>query len=393
MFVARVYKIMIGAPSDIKEEVQIAKEVVHEWNYINTESHHKVLLPLHWSISCYPSSGKHPQKLINEQIVNKSDLLICIFGLRLGSPTDTDISGSVEEINEHLNAGKEVMIFFRKNLNISSTNDLQQATKLLEFKESIKGEVLFEEYNDEKEFKPLLEKKLQLFLNNKWLNPDYIPNEIAGRDVEISLNKKEITIPYKSTENIEVKGVELDRCDIKVEDNFYAYASTNNGEIEIEGRKVGTTKLTVSYGEKKSECAITIIPMSTFCGTPMLHFNSNYLDIKNKCKDIIKEDNNLLICKENDIFHHYLFKDNHLILVMSYINANSDTSSNFLNAYNSMNERYRFMTNAGNNIYWYQQHEKQFYIVSVQDKKSKDWYFFYSPSQDLIRKNIENIKG
>lgn len=66
MFVARVYKIMIGAPSDIKEEVQIAKEVVHEWNYINTESHHKVLLPLHWSISCYPSSGKHPQKLINE---------------------------------------------------------------------------------------------------------------------------------------------------------------------------------------------------------------------------------------------------------------------------------------------------------------------------------------
>lgn len=57
-----------------------------------------------------------------------------------------------------------------------------------------------------------------------------------------------------------------------------------------------------------------------------------------------------------------------------------------------MNERYRFMTNTGDNIYWYQQHEKQFYIVSMQDKKSKNWYFFYSPSQDLIRKNIENIK-
>ena len=65
-----------------------------------------------------------------------------------------------------------------------------------------------------------MKKSFKLFLNNKWLNPDYIPNEIIGQDVEISLNKKEITIPYKSTENIEVKGVELDRCDIKVEDIF-----------------------------------------------------------------------------------------------------------------------------------------------------------------------------
>ena len=50
-FIARVYRIMIGAPSDIKEEVQIAKDVINEWNYVHTELHHKVLLPLHWSIS------------------------------------------------------------------------------------------------------------------------------------------------------------------------------------------------------------------------------------------------------------------------------------------------------------------------------------------------------
>ena len=55
---------MIGAPSDIKEEVQIAKDVINEWNYVHTELHHKVLLPLHWSISAYPNSGKHPQKVI-----------------------------------------------------------------------------------------------------------------------------------------------------------------------------------------------------------------------------------------------------------------------------------------------------------------------------------------
>ena len=49
-FIARVYRIMIGAPSDIKEEVQIAKDVINEWNYVHTELHHKVLLPLHLSL-------------------------------------------------------------------------------------------------------------------------------------------------------------------------------------------------------------------------------------------------------------------------------------------------------------------------------------------------------
>ena len=32
MFQADVYKIMIGAPSDIKEEVNIAINAIHHWN-------------------------------------------------------------------------------------------------------------------------------------------------------------------------------------------------------------------------------------------------------------------------------------------------------------------------------------------------------------------------
>lgn len=37
MFQANVYKIMIGAPSDIKEEVSIAMNTIHHWNNINAE--------------------------------------------------------------------------------------------------------------------------------------------------------------------------------------------------------------------------------------------------------------------------------------------------------------------------------------------------------------------
>ena len=98
MFQANVYKIMIGAPSDIKEEVNIAIDAIYHWNNINAEKQKTVLLPLHWSISAYPIIGMHPQKAINQQVVNKSDLLICIFGAKLGTPTQDYASGSVEEI-------------------------------------------------------------------------------------------------------------------------------------------------------------------------------------------------------------------------------------------------------------------------------------------------------
>ena len=390
-FIARVYRIMIGAPSDIKEEVQIAKDVINEWKYVHTELHHKVLLPLHWSISAYPNSGKHPQKIINEQVVDKSDLLICIFGSKLGTPTDTDISGSVEEINEHLKAGKDVMIFFRKNLEIESLDDMQQVEKLLKFKESIKGNALFEEY-EKNSFKSILSQKLQLFLNNTWLNPNYEPKEIELDVVEIKLDKSNLDIPYNGTAYLSVDGIELDKCNIRIEDDFYAYASTSNDKIEIKAYKVGTTKVIVSYGQNKAECTLHITPINDFCGNPILQFDKTYSEVKDMCSSVTNEVENVLTCREGNVLHHYLFNDEKLTIVVSHVKKLENTVSYFLDAANSMDERYKRLTSVGNNIHWYQEYKQQIYIASVEDEQNKDWYFFYSPSKELIEKNIERYK-
>lgn len=390
-FIARVYRIMIGAPSDIKEEVQIAKDVINEWNYVHTELHHIVLLPLHWSISAYPNSGKHPQKIINEQVVDKSDLLICIFGSKLGTPTDTDISGSVEEINEHLKAGKDVMIFFRKNLEIESLDDMQQVEKLLKFKESIKGNALFEEY-EKNSFKSILSQKLQLFLNNTWLNPNYEPKEIELDVVEIKLDKSNLDIPYNGTAYLSVDGIELDKCNIRIEDDFYAYASTSNDKIEIKAYKVGTTKVIVSYGQNKAECTLHITPINDFCGNPILQFDKTYSEVKDMCSSVTNEVENVLTCREGNVLHHYLFNDEKLTIVVSHVKKLENTVSYFLDAANSMDERYKRLTSVGNNIHWYQEYKQQIYIASVEDEQNKDWYFFYSPSKELIEKNIERYK-
>lgn len=382
---------MIGAPSDIKEEVQIVKDVINEWNYVHTELHHKVLLPLHWSISAYPNSGKHPQKIINEQVVDKSDLLICIFGSKLGTPTDTDISGSVEEINEHLKAGKDVMIFFRKNLEIESLDDMQQVEKLLKFKESIKGNALFEEY-EKNSFKSILSQKLQLFLNNTWLNPNYEPKEIELDVVEIKLDKSNLDIPYNGTAYLSVDGIELDKCNIRIEDDFYAYASTSNDKIEIKAYKVGTTKVIVSYGQNKAECTLHITPINDFCGNPILQFDKTYSEVKDMCSSVTNEVENVLTCREGNVLHHYLFNDEKLTIVVSHVKKLENTVSYFLDAANSMDERYKRLTSVGNNIHWYQEYKQQIYIASVEDEQNKDWYFFYSPSKELIEKNIERYK-
>lgn len=170
MYNANVYQIMIGAPSDIIEEIQMACETINRWNALNSEQYKIVLLPLHWSINSYPSAGNRPQHFLNQQLVEKSDLLICIFGTRIGTPTGKDISGTVEEFKEHVKVGKNVMMFFKNTAENVSSLDPQQLQQLNEFKQNIKESVLWWDYQKAENFKDLLFSKLQLYINDNWLS-------------------------------------------------------------------------------------------------------------------------------------------------------------------------------------------------------------------------------
>lgn len=97
-------------------------------------------------------------------------------------------------------------------------------------------------------------------------------------------------------------------------------------------------------------------------------------------------------CREGNVLHHYLFNDEKLTIVVSHVKKLENTVSYFLDAANSMDERYKRLTSVGNNIHWYQEYKQQIYIASVEDEQNKDWYFFYSPSKELIEKNIERYK-
>ncbi len=223
MYQANVYKIMIGSPSDIKEEVQTAIDVLKHWNNLHSEQNKIVLLPLHWSFSSYPTMGRNPQKSLDKQMVEKSDLMVCIFGTRLGSPTDTEISGTVEEINEHRKIGKDVMVFFKKSADDVYSMDPKQLQKIVEFRESIKNDALWCDFSDENDFKQKLEDKLQLYINEHWAKTSNTPDE-TSKEVSFTESELAIIIQWANSSNSTCHWVKTkDGCFCFIGDSQYQF--------------------------------------------------------------------------------------------------------------------------------------------------------------------------
>lgn len=189
MFTANVYRIMIGCPSDIHEEVKSAINVIFHWTNLHAESRGIVLLPIHWATNAYPELGSHPQTILNEQLASKSDMLICIFGARVGTPTGKSQSGTIEEIEEHIKAGKPVMLFFRRQNDISISASEIEALQV--FKSKVKDRCLYCEYDNPSAFESVFTNALELFLANNWLSE---PKPNKAKLDKIELKDKEIML-------------------------------------------------------------------------------------------------------------------------------------------------------------------------------------------------------
>lgn len=187
MFDAKVYHIMFASPSDITEEYAIFKRVLEKWNRFNSETRHCVFLPLNWSENSFPTTGKHPQKLLDDQLVEKSDAIVCVFGTKLGTPTDTHESGTAEELELHRENGKQVFIYFMQDISAGSLEP-DEYSRLLKYKKSLKNG-LYSNYNDSTDFESCFEKGFSLWANTLPVNIE----EEQKKQLE-KLSSKEIDI-------------------------------------------------------------------------------------------------------------------------------------------------------------------------------------------------------
>jgi hypothetical protein len=197
-FSSTVYKVMIASPGDVIGARAVVRKMLDEWNVVNADSRKTVLLPVAWDTHTSPAMGDRPQAIINKQILRDCDLLVGIFWTRVGSPTGEYPSGTIEEIEEHIKAGKPVMLYFSDEPVRLDSVDEKQYSELRQFKESCQSRGLYETFSALSEFESKFYRQLQIKLNKD----DYFRTSTVSGD-EISA-----TAEHRSSAN---EGIRLSR--------------------------------------------------------------------------------------------------------------------------------------------------------------------------------------
>lgn len=159
-------RVFIASPGDVRQERDEACRVIHNWNAAHSMSRSVLIEPVRVETHSHAVQGGHPQDLINSQLLDRCDLLVAILWSRLGTPTNSDLSGTVQEIREfsETKGAERVLIFFCDRA-FPNSCDLTQVQAVRDFKDSIKGNGLYTPYTEVGEFGTLFRHQLDLAMN------------------------------------------------------------------------------------------------------------------------------------------------------------------------------------------------------------------------------------
>lgn len=194
---ATIIPVMIASPGDVSTEREIVREVIHDWNDVNAAFTKVMLSPVGWDSHSSPELGARPQELINNRVLEQCDLLVGVFWTRLGTPTGESESGTVEEIREHIQAGKPAMVYFSSTPVALETVDIDQYQAVQRFKSECESLGLVEKFQHADEFRAKFSKHLPLTLSNNPYLKDIISKEsstLPTLDSKISSENRRIAL-------------------------------------------------------------------------------------------------------------------------------------------------------------------------------------------------------
>lgn len=168
------YDLLISCPGDVNSVVKLINGVVKKFNDTYSDVLAIRLNAKHWSNSSYNQSGGKAQELLNKQFIHECDAAIAIFWTRFGAPTDRYGSGTEEEIEDMLAAGKQVFLYFCEKpvdpelLLSDKSRDQYQKVKDYQKKYADEGKGIYASYASDKEFRENLFAHLSMhFLSMK----------------------------------------------------------------------------------------------------------------------------------------------------------------------------------------------------------------------------------
>lgn len=167
------YRILLSCPSDMDSERKVIQQAVQKVNEQEASFKNIYFDIKHWSKDVLFSYGV-PQQIINEELVYPSDLIIALFGTKLGTPTERYASGTIEEIEKMIEMNKQVFVCFsEKDIILHGNADaatLQEMIKVQEFKKNYNG--LYITYKSDNELIDKIEHQLRLYLSKLTFDKD-----------------------------------------------------------------------------------------------------------------------------------------------------------------------------------------------------------------------------
>ncbi len=161
------YDLLISCPGDVQDEIDLIKDCVEEFNERFSDTLGVMVQTRHWKTSSYSQSGGKPQDLLNEQFVNDCDAAVAVFWTRFGTPTDRYESGTEEEIEIMLDAGRQVFMYFSDKPFSPSKIDSDQYAKIMSFRDKYKDKGIYFMYDSNDEFRKLFFSHLTKFFLSK----------------------------------------------------------------------------------------------------------------------------------------------------------------------------------------------------------------------------------
>lgn len=146
------YKVFISSPSDVNAERDIVQEAIEQINQINGSRESFHLTPIRWEKDVSSQIGGHPQDIINHQVGDDYDIFIGILCNRFGQRTSSYESGTEEEFfrayDRHIKGGDniEILFYFKDPRRSELPIDINQLSKVVEFKEKLGGIGVYEEF-------------------------------------------------------------------------------------------------------------------------------------------------------------------------------------------------------------------------------------------------------
>jgi len=166
-YTATVYKVFIASPVDLNEERAIARQVILNWNNVHAESRQIILFPIGWEQNAHPAMGDRPQAILNQQLLDSADVLVGIFWTRVGTPTGTSISGSVEEIERHIEARKNALLYFSRRPIEPGLVDRDQFEAVQQLKRGYQSRGLTHDFHSPDQFRQDFQNHLAMLLNEE----------------------------------------------------------------------------------------------------------------------------------------------------------------------------------------------------------------------------------